>query len=101
VAIPALVVGTGAIEAWAAVIGSAVAVATFVAIYGRRFLDRQRNRWRSRDQLQGWVDDRNRWHPGALDLLFGWEDDQGIFHPGIPARLNALEESKHDHASKP
>lgn len=74
---------------WPIVIGAvtgivlaAVAVATLVGQYGRRRIDRTRNRYRTQDALEGWVDSGNRWHPGVVHLAYGWEDDAGNFHPG-------------------
>lgn len=82
----------------AGIIVAAAAVATLAGQYGRRRIDRTRNRYRTQDAIEGWVDSGNRWHPGVVHLAFGWEDDDGTVHPGwnttVPdhaRRIRALE----------
>jgi hypothetical protein len=82
---------SGADLGWAAgVLAAAIALASFVGAVSRRGLDEKRNQWRAQDQLQGWVDDRKRWHPGVIDRINGWTDDAGHFHEGLPEGLARL-----------
>lgn len=92
-------VSDSALTAISAVGAFAIAAAGFVFVYGRRAIDRQRSRWRTRDQLQGWTDDRDRWHPGVVDIVFGWEDDQGVQHPSVPSQIEDIQAwcSRHEH----
>ena len=69
------------------IILAAAAIATLAGQYGRRRIDRTRNRYRAQDALEGWVDRGKRWHPGIVHLALGWEDDDGTKHPGWNATV--------------
>jgi hypothetical protein len=64
-----------------------VAVGVTARSESRRRLDGRRDHWRSQDRLEGWVDSRNRWHPGVVDAVQGWEDDDGVHHEGVTEQL--------------
>ena len=64
------------------ILASAAAVASLIWAISRKSLDRTRERWRLEDRLEGFIDDKGRWHRGLVDDFYGWTDDEGVEHRG-------------------
>jgi hypothetical protein len=85
-----VIASESAVQTVAIVLGSAVAIAVFAGDQYRRYRSRRRVDFRNRDRTYGWSDDRDQYHPGAVDLVMGWKDEGGD-HLGLDTRVTTLE----------
>ena len=88
-------------ETIAGILVAAVAVAGYVGVRARGGLDRTRSKWRTQDQLEGWVDSQRRWHPGVIHLVLGWDDENGTHHPGLWDQVDDLKQDLDRHRTDP